>query len=229
MTALLTPLTLAFLLGLAAGYLVNLVADLAPDRLPLRTGWLAPVCRGPLVSPSRHFRHLLVYGGAVALTLLALRAWGLAWEALAAAAYAWFFLAVAVIDIEHRRVLNRLLAPAAVIAVALSLVLGTPRPGAALMGAAIGFLFFLALRLIYPRGMGMGDVKLAGVIGLVIGFPGVVSALFVGILAGGVAALAVLIVHRGRRGQSMAYAPYLVIGAWSALLIGPALTASAAR
>ncbi len=223
MNADLTTLTAPLLVGLVAGYLVNLVADLVPDRQPLHTGWLAPICLGPLAVPRRLYRHIVVYLAAMALAVLALRAWGLTWEALVTAVYAWFFLAVAVIDLEHRRVLNRMLAPAALMAALLSLVLGTPRPGAALMGAAIGFLFFLGLRLIYPRGMGMGDVKLAGVIGLVIGFPNVITALFIGILAGGVAALAVLIVHRGRRGQLMAYAPYLVIGAWFALLVGPVL------
>ena len=65
----------------------------------------------------------------------------------------------------------------------------------------------------------MGDVKLAGVIGLTTGLPGAIVAVTVGILAGGVAALAILVLTRFRRGVTMAYAPYLVLGAWVALFL----------
>ena len=68
--------------------------------------------------------------------------------------------------------------------------------------------------------MGMGDVKLAGLIGLATGLGGVLIALSVGILIGGAAAVILLIYHRFDRQATMAYAPYLVMGAWVALYFG---------
>ena len=73
-------------------------------------------------------------------------------------------------------------------------------------------------------GMGMGDVKLAGLIGLTTGLSSVLVALFIAILAGGVAGAIIIINGRRRhhswRGQTMAYAPYLVIGVWVVLFDG---------
>ena len=71
-----------------------------------------------------------------------------------------------------------------------------------------------------PGGMGMGDVKLAGLIGLMTGLDGVILAMTVGILAGGLAALALLASRRFDRKATMAYAPYLALGAWVALYFG---------
>jgi leader peptidase (prepilin peptidase) / N-methyltransferase len=227
MDSALVPAAILIFCGLVAGYLVNFVADAAPEWHPLRPWWLAPFSQRPPAAAERRRRHILVYAASFVLTILAWRAWGLAWGALIAAAYSWFFLAVAVIDLEHRRVLDRMLAPAAVMALVLSLAMGAPRPAAALLGAALGFLVFLVLRLLYPRGMGMGDVKLAGVIGLVTGLPAVVPALGIGMLAGGVAAVVLLLHHGRRRGQTLAYAPYLALGAWCVLLLGPLLAGTA--
>ena len=61
--------------------------------------------------------------------------------------------------------------------------------------------------------MGFGDVKLAGVIGLMLGYPFVVPALMVGIILGGLAALALLITRKAERKSYIAYAPYLALGA----------------
>jgi leader peptidase (prepilin peptidase) / N-methyltransferase len=61
-------------------------------------------------------------------------------------------------------------------------------------------------------GMGMGDVKLAAVIGAVVGFPLVFTALILGVLVGGVAAALLLVSRRIDRRGTMAYAPYLVVG-----------------
>jgi leader peptidase (prepilin peptidase)/N-methyltransferase len=80
----------------------------------------------------------------------------------------------------------------------------------------------LVIALLARGGMGMGDVKLAALIGLTTGLSGVLFALYIGILAGGVVGIALLIKNRFRRGQTMAYAPYLVIGAWVVLLDGVA-------
>jgi leader peptidase (prepilin peptidase)/N-methyltransferase len=124
-----------------------------------------------------------------------------------------FLLVVLVIDLEHRRVLNVMLLPGAVGALLLSFLPGNPDPLRALLGGALGLGLFAVIALIGRGAMGAGDVKLAGVIGLMTGYPGALQALLVGILLGGVAALALVVIRRAGRKSTMAYAPYLCIGA----------------
>jgi leader peptidase (prepilin peptidase)/N-methyltransferase len=218
-------------LGFLGGYLVNRAADVLPRRHPMAvvvSGSPATVAMG-LRSGFGAWRHGVVYVVATLLAGLAVLSWGRTPAALAVIGYSWFLLAVAVIDLEHRLVLNRMLAPGAVGALLLSLTTGLPPWTSALTAALVGFGLFWLLRLPYPQGMGMGDVKLAGFIGLVTGLPGVLVALVIGILAGGLAALGVVLVKsswrpwRFPRGHSLAYAPYLVFGAWVVLLAFPHL------
>jgi leader peptidase (prepilin peptidase) / N-methyltransferase len=68
--------------------------------------------------------------------------------------------------------------------------------------------------------MGAGDIKLAGVIGLLTGYPLVIPALLLGVGLGGAAALTLLITRRAGRKSSMAYAPYLAVGAIIVLMMG---------
>lgn len=131
--------------------------------------------------------------------------------------YITYLLTVAVIDLEHRRVLNNMTIPAAIVALVASLLPGRPEPWDALLGGAIGLGLFFILALIGRGALGAGDVKLAGVIGLMTGYPQVLSALAAGVLLGGLAALALLITGRRGRRSYMAYAPYLALGALLAL------------
>jgi prepilin signal peptidase PulO-like enzyme (type II secretory pathway) len=126
---------------------------------------------------------------------------------------------VAVIDLEYRLVLNRMLLAALPLLLLAQQLFGELSFGAALLGGVIGFSLFLLLALIRPGSMGMGDVKLAGVIGVAVGLPDLYLALLVGVLAGGLMGLFILIRSNFRPGQSVAYAPYLVLGAWSALFL----------
>jgi prepilin signal peptidase PulO-like enzyme (type II secretory pathway) len=133
-------------------------------------------------------------------------------------AFAAYLLVVLVIDFEHRRVLNVMLIPAAAVALLASFLSGAPTPLSALLGGAIGFGIFFLIALVGRGKMGAGDVKLAGVIGLMIGSPQVLTALFVGILLGGAAALLLLVTRRAGRKSYIAYAPYLSLGALACLL-----------
>ncbi|MEZ4862562.1 MAG: A24 family peptidase [Caldilineaceae bacterium] len=226
MAATLGALTLSFI----AGWLVNLMADSIPTRLPLQQSWYWPfaqvrrvfVGQGVLLEeelmelpPPR--RYLLVWGMALLLGYSAYGSYGWRIEALVIALQAWFFLAIAVIDLEHRLVLNRMLLIAMPCILLLNLAVGLATITSALLGAMTGFGFFLLLAILSPGGMGMGDVKLAGLIGLTTGLSNVMVALFIGILTGGIAGATLLIRNRFRRGQTMAYAPYLVMGAWFVL------------
>lgn len=141
----------------------------------------------------------------------------------------WFFFAlfflILVVDLEHRRVLNVVVYPMA----CMGLILAAIRPdlslSSAVIGGLVGFTSFFLLFRLRPGGLGAGDVKLAGLIGLLVGFPGVSVALIVAIGLGGLGAGFLLISRQvGLRG-TIAYAPYLSLGAMVALLYGPIIIA----
>ena len=132
-------------------------------------------------------------------------------------------IAVAAIDLEHRIVPNKLLAPAAVYAVAAWAVVDLDFLPEALIAGAAAFTFLLLAALAYPAGMGMGDVKLAGVMGLYLGLS-VIPALLVAFLAG--AAVGIAIVARqgaGARKQGVPFAPFLALGGFVGVLAGSGL------
>ena len=132
-------------------------------------------------------------------------------------AFASYLLVVLVIDLEHRRVLNVMLIPAAAVALLASFLPGPPNWKQALVGGAAGLGIFFLIALVSRGKMGAGDVKLAGVIGLMVGFPVVLTALFIGVLLGGAAAIIMLITRRAGRKSYIAYAPYLCLGALACL------------
>ena len=132
-------------------------------------------------------------------------------------------IAVAGIDLEHRIVPNRILVPAAVYGVAAGAVVMTDDLPELLIAGAGAFTAMLLIALAYPRGMGMGDVKLAGVMGLYLGLS-VVPALFIGFLSGTVVGVA-MIAREGSqaRKKGVPFAPFLALGGLVALLVGPEL------
>jgi len=86
------------------------------------------------------------------------------------------------------------------------------------VGGAAGFGLFFLIAIIGRGKMGAGDVKLAGVIGLMLGFPAAITALVIGIFLGGAAAVVLLVTRRAGRKTYIAYAPYLALGALVMLL-----------
>ncbi len=146
---------------------------------------------------------------------------GLGAEALVASFFCVVLVAISAIDIEHRIVPNRIVLPSAAIVLVAQTVLD-PSPEW-LLGAlgASGFLFLAAL--VYPRGMGMGDVKLALLLGAMLG-RSVVVGLMIGFLAALVPA-AVLALRHGSKARKMAipFAPFLALGAIVALFAGDAI------
>jgi leader peptidase (prepilin peptidase)/N-methyltransferase len=131
---------------------------------------------------------------------------------------------VALIDLEHRIIPNKLTFPAALAAVAIGAGLdlrGVPEQ--LIAGAAAGgFLLFFVLA--YPRGMGMGDVKLAAVLGLYLG-RSVAVAILAGVLLGtavGAAVMARVGIEKGRR-TAVPFGPFLAFGGLIGLFTGPAI------
>ncbi len=158
----------------------------------------------------------------ITMILAFIAAWFLTpdpWSLAALWLYTAFLLAVLVIDIEQRRVLNVMLAPAAVVSLGLSLRPGGPGVVSAALGGLAGFALFAVIALLGRGKMGAGDVKLAGVIGLMTGYPAVWTALLLGIILGGLAALALILLRRATLKSYIAYAPYLCAAAWVVLLV----------
>jgi leader peptidase (prepilin peptidase) / N-methyltransferase len=127
----------------------------------------------------------------------------------------------ALIDLEHRIIPNKLTALGAVLALLIGLALDPAgEPERLIAGAAAGG-FLLLAALAYPAGMGMGDVKLAAVLGLLLG-RAVAPALLVALLCGALVGAAI-IAHKGaREGRRTAvpFGPFLALGALVAVFAG---------
>jgi leader peptidase (prepilin peptidase) / N-methyltransferase len=133
-------------------------------------------------------------------------------------------VAITRIDLEHRIIPNRILAPVAVAAIVLTAVFEPHQLVERLIAGAAAGGFLLAAVLAYPRGMGMGDVKLAAVMGLVLG-RSVGPALFIALVAGTVIGAGVIARHGVRDGRKVAipFGPFLALGGVAAIFAGPAL------
>ena len=146
--------------------------------------------------------------------------YGLSLWLLLATLYTCFFIVIFFIDLEHQLVLNRVIYPA--IAVALLAIPLTPSHTVLelLSGGAIGFGLLFLIAFVYPAGMGMGDVKLATLIGLVAGFPAVLAALLISFVAGGLIGGGLLLTGLRGRKDPIPFAPFLVTGGMVAMLYG---------
>jgi leader peptidase (prepilin peptidase)/N-methyltransferase len=137
--------------------------------------------------------------------------------------FAAMLIAVANIDLEHHIVPNRILAPLAVWAVAASALVQPDKLPELLIAGAGAFTFLLLAALIHPKGMGMGDVKLAGVMGLCLGLS-VIPAMFVAFLAGSLVGIAIMLREGlGGRKKGVPFGPFLALGGLVALVAGPEL------
>ncbi|QIG40935.1 prepilin peptidase [Microbacterium sp. 4R-513] len=148
-----------------------------------------------------------------------------------------YFAAISVvltlIDLDTHRLPNAIVLPSYVVAGVLltaACVLGADwgRLLTAVIGMAILYGFYFVIRLIRPDGMGGGDVKLAGVVGLYLGWLGW-GALAVGAFAafvlGGLFGLALIAVRRAGRRSAIPFGPWMLAGAWVGIFMGQALGA----
>ena len=147
--------------------------------------------------------------------------------------YAFLFLLIAFIDLKEQIVINMTI----YIGVALALIFSFfwhgffwpdysiwPHQGilSALLGGAVGATFILIPNLITRgRGMGGGDVMLAGFIGTAVGFPLIIVALMIGIAGGGLIAITLLLLRKKKRKDAIPFGPFLALGAMVTLLWGP--------
>jgi leader peptidase (prepilin peptidase)/N-methyltransferase len=147
--------------------------------------------------------------------------------------YACLFIIIFVIDLEHSLILNKVVYPAMVVALLLSLIPQSwlaetiwltrviePGIASAALGGAIGFAIFLLIALVSRGGMGWGDVKLAALIGLATGFPMVFVAIIMAAILGGIVAVALLIARKRGRREMIPFGPFLAVAAMVTLLWG---------
>jgi leader peptidase (prepilin peptidase) / N-methyltransferase len=132
-------------------------------------------------------------------------------------------VAAAETDLEHRIIPNRLVATSAIAALVLWAIVDPGRlPENVIAGAGAGG-FLLVAAIAYPAGMGMGDVKLAGAMGLYLG-TSVAPALFIGFAAGALAGIGIVLVRGvSARKQGVPFGPFLAFGGLLGLLYGPAI------
>ena len=157
--------------------------------------------------------------GAVAAAGAAARA-GLHFEAFLVVAFVAVLAAISVVDLEERRVPNRLVLPATAIALLAQGLLHTDRFLECLLAGAGAALMFLLAILISRNSVGMGDVKLVFLIGVVLGWTLVVAFFVTGVASALVALVLISRQGLGARKQSIPFAPLLALGAVAALLIG---------
>ncbi len=181
---------------LLRGHCRNCAAPISP-RYPLVEAGTALLCAGAVLT------HDTAAGIALSVTLILL------------------LVPAALIDLEHRIIPNKLTGAGALLALGLGTALDPAgEPTRLIAGAAAGG-FLLAAALAYPGGMGMGDVKLAGVMGLFLGAavaPAILIALLSGVLLG-----AVIVARKGTRAgrkTAVPFGPFLALGGIVAVFAG---------
>lgn len=143
-------------------------------------------------------------------------------------------IALALIDLGTQTLPNSILLPSYFVS---TLLLGA----AAIAGSDFGvmlrasisavalWLLYLALAFAYPGGMGFGDVKLAGLLGLFLGYMGwevLVTGAFAAFLLGGIFSLALLISRKANRKSGIPFGPWMLAGAWTGVFFGESIAQS---
>jgi leader peptidase (prepilin peptidase) / N-methyltransferase len=241
----LIPTILAAALGLIVGSFLNVVAWRLPrreslvrprSRCPRCSTAIAPYDNVPVLSwlvlrgRCRHCgagissRYQLVELATGALYTLVVIAKHDALDVALGLLLVTALVPITLIDLDLRLIPNRITLPASVAALLAAVILDVSFvPEQLVAGAAAGG-FFLLAALAYPRGMGMGDVKLAGLLGLYLG-RAVGPAIFAGLIAGVVVGAAIVARKGAREGRKTAvpFGPFLALGGLVGLFVGDAL------
>jgi leader peptidase (prepilin peptidase)/N-methyltransferase len=234
--------SIALLPGLAFGSFLNVVAA----RIPLRRSLVSPgsacmACGTPLAwydnipllsfallrGRCRHcqaaisWRYPLVEATTALLVAACVLRFGLTWDAAVAAFFCAALVAISATDAERHIIPNRVVLPAAAVVLAANTML---HPSLEWTVAGLGAaLFLLVAALAYPAGMGMGDVKLALLLGVMLGRT-VPVAMMVGMIAALVPAIVLYARHGSAvRKMKIPFGPFLALGGVVALFAGQAL------
>ena len=167
--------------------------------------------------------------------------YGLSWELWMLILYFAILIILLVTDLERYLLPNVITYPAVLLALALSLavmLMGYSPQWAwnfanggimaimnnyfinALVGGLSGALLLFAVAVISRGGMALGDVKLAGLMGLMMGFPLIMVALFLGVIAGGLVAIGLIVSKRKKRKEMMPFGPFICMASMVTLVWG---------
>lgn len=192
----------------------------ARDNIPV-VSWvlLRGRCRGCKEPISVRYP-LVEVGTAAAFAGVALR-FGVTWSLPAFLYLAAICVALVLIDIDVHRLPDAIVLPAyVVLPLVLTLAAWAGGDWEALARAGIGgaglYAFYFVAMVIYPGGMGFGDVKLAGVLGIALGWVGwgaLVVGAFSAFLTGGVFSIALLLLRRADRKSGIPFGPWMIVGA----------------
>ena len=238
-------------IGLIVGGVINLLADVLPHRRKKLTTPNCPACdqprsaiqalavlafitgkrqcpacgrpiawRNPIVELSTAVLFALLYSLYEADLL----------KLILSSFFASVLLLLTVTDLEHRMIPDRAIWPSIAVAALVSPLWFGPGWWLAFVGGAIGYGFFwlvawLGRKLIGPGAMGQGDVTLAGFVGLITGFPGIITALVLTIIAGGVISLLLLVTRIVNMRSGIPYGPFICLGGFITMLYGQQLMA----
>lgn len=242
-------LVIAVVYGLLVGSFLNVAIHRVPAGASvLRPRSACPTCRTPIAGrdnvpvlswvalrarcrtcaepiPARYPLVELLTGASFGT--MALR-FGLSWELPAFCAFVAGLIAVSAVDLDCRRIPTRMLQATAAVGlpwlVVAAAVDGDPWPliraGA---GAAGSYGALFLVHVVNPRGLGFGDVRLAGLMGAFLGWLGPLHpglGLLLGFLYGSVVGVGVLVAGRGGRRTAIPFGPFLAAGAVTAVLAG---------
>jgi leader peptidase (prepilin peptidase) / N-methyltransferase len=232
------------LLGSAVGSFLNVVAHRVPKGLSVVNppsacpdcgteirsrhnvpvlGWLVLRGRCYDCGSSISARYPLVEAGVAVLFVLAALRFADDLRLLPAyLAFAGIAGALALIDLDVRRLPNSIVLPSYPV---LGVLLGIDGDPHALLRAALGaavlFAFYLVIAVVAPGSMGFGDVKLAGVVGgmtAYLSWGTLLTGAFLGFFLGAVAGVLLIAVRRAGRRSAVPFGPFMLLGAWTAVL-----------
>lgn len=248
-------LVFAALFGLVIGSFLNVLIYRVPAGISLTRESRCPLCEAPLrpwqnvpvVSwlllrakcaacgapisaryPLVELATGLAFVGMVWLVLAGPLAWASVPVIIAYLYLASISIALAMIDLDTRRLPNAIVLPAYIVLTLLftaACLLGAPWE--ALLRAAVGgaalYAFYFLLRIIRPGGMGGGDVKLAGVLGAALGWLGwgsLIVGAFAAFILGGVVGVILMVMRRATRKSAIPFGPWMIAGAWIGIIAG---------
>jgi leader peptidase (prepilin peptidase)/N-methyltransferase len=240
-----TGAALAAVLGAVVGSFLNVVAyrlprgeSLAhpPSRCPSCGAPVKPYDNIPVLSwlllrgrcrncGSRiSWRYPAVEAGTALLCALVVVAKGADSDAWLGIAFVLVLVPITLIDLDHRLIPNKLTLPGAVVAVVVLLLTDSDSLPEHLIAAVAAGGFLLVAAIAYPAGMGMGDVKLAGMMGLFLG-RAVAPAMFVALIAGTLVGALIIARKGSKEGRKTAipFGPYLALGGLVGLFAGDEL------
>jgi len=216
----------ASIVGLLVGFALPVVIDRVPEKVSLLAG--------PFPEPGRSLRTGTGWAVALGTALLfgaTAARFGADWVLPAYLVLVAALVALSVIDLRLFLLPNRIVFPLAGAGVVL-LGLGALAEGEpgwylrALAAAVVSFVVFAILHIVSPRSMGFGDVKLAFVLGLYLGYLGwgeVVLGLFLGFLYGALIGIGLILTGIRSRKDHVPFGPFLAAGTLTAILVGEVL------